>query len=93
MRTVEISVTADHIDRGTQCCTTRCPVALAIRDTLHPLSVDVQDDLIHFGVSGGKYVFVHTPEEAGYFVDEFDDGLPVQPFTFILEVPDEVTAA
>lgn len=91
MRTVQISVTADHITRGARCDSVRCPVALAIKDALH-LSVDVQEDLINFGIPTGMFSPVATPQEAGHFVDEFDDGLPVQPFTFTLEVPDEVAA-
>lgn len=90
MRTVEITVTAEHIAAGKQCDCVKCPVALAIKDALHPLSIDVQSDLINFGLPGGRYSPVHPPEEVSYFVDEFDDGLPVEPFTFTLELPDEV---
>lgn len=90
MRTVKISVTAEHINAGEQRDCADCPVALAIKDTLHPLSIEITDDFIHFGLPGGRYSPVHTPENVSYFVDKFDDGQPVQPFTFTLELPDEV---
>ena len=93
MRTVEITVTAAHIARGKRCTSTACPVALAIKETLHPLSVNVQSEVINFGVPGGKFSPVRPPAEAAYFVDEFDDGIPVKPFTFTLDVPDAVVAA
>lgn len=93
MKAVEISVTAEHINTGEQCSSDSDAVALAIMEALHPLSIDVTAEFIHFGLPGGRYSPVVTPEEVSYWVDEFDDGLPVQPFTFTLEVPDEVTAA
>lgn len=93
MNALEITVTADHIARGARCTSDACPVALAIKETLHPLSVDVQVEVINFGVPGGKFAPVVPPDEVACFVDEFDDGLPVQPFTFTLEVPDAAGVA
>ena len=93
MRAVEVTVTARHIDEGVPCTTTRCPVALAIMETVRPVRVDVQAGVINFGTGPGQYTAVVPPDEVTWFVDEFDDLLPVEPFTFTLEVPDMLLPA
>jgi hypothetical protein len=89
MRTVEVSVTSAHIGQGIRRDGFRCPVALAITEVTGDLDVEVEEDNIGFWVDG-RFEYVRTPEEVAFFADEFDDGLPVQPFTFTLEVPDAV---
>ena len=54
MSPVEITVTAEHIAAGKQCDCVKCPVALAIMAALRPLSIDVQADIINFGLPGGR---------------------------------------
>lgn len=77
----EIRVTQDHIDRGggTQPCF-HCPIALAARDAGFQ-DVAVHHRYIHYASKGGDK-FVRLPDEAMFFIQHFDKGWPVQPFSF-----------
>ena len=87
MRTVEISVTAKDITEGDAEECTSCPIALAAarkfpdrRVRVYPLSIVL--------AAIGTYSRYMLPAEAIRFVDDFDNGHSVQPFTFQLEVPE-----
>jgi hypothetical protein len=94
MRTAEFTVTPAHISAGVPGSSTHCPVALAIGEVIHPRRVQVDGAFIHYYRIPGVFepVTVTTPEDVSIFVDEFDDGLPVEPFTFTVEVPGMVLA-
>ena len=76
---MKINVTLKHISEGKPNCAPWCPIALAIQEaTGLPGSVGCT---IYF-VDNRAYM---SSPEMKQFVDRFDRGLPVEPFTF--EVP------
>mgnify|MGYP001615771476 CR=1 FL=1 len=82
MKTVRVSVTKRDIAEGVPLDTQMCPVAIAIRRTTGVFVVDVTDYQFQFD-SGN----VDLPKRVARFVDAFDFGDKVRPFTFTLRVP------
>ena len=80
---IEVSVTADDIKHGEINNCYRCPIARALQRCgfERPIVDGVQ---ICLGVGMAE---IDTPAEANEFIKRFDDGLPVQPFEFALEIP------
>lgn len=101
-RTVTVEVTAEDIAKGRPNRCGECPVALALRRaTGQKLYVNDQGEW-HDDENGGEYsenFVVSTsldtrehgapslPEDAQAFVRRIDAGLPVEPFTFTVELP------
>lgn len=83
---IKVNVTQEHINRGIRFKPCLCPVALAIKSAMQQ-SVVVG---IYEAVVGTTNVYL--PIEVTRFINEFDLDLPtnVQPFSFNLEIPDEV---
>jgi hypothetical protein len=82
-----INVTQEHINKGVQVKCTKCPVALAIQDVCKPKSE------VHVGV----YILIgglcaDTPASAIRFIKEFDVFGTGRPFSFDLDIPDELLA-
>lgn len=81
--TIKISVTQDHINNGARLHCSECPIALAALDVLPEDSqVSVFPTLrVYFPgyVRGTPY---ELPETALTFIETFDFGAPVSPFTF-----------
>lgn len=97
MKSVEVKVTQEHIDRGKRRDCAKCPVTLAADELVKP---DV-----HL-TTGKTYIYWCDPwidrtgdlevQEAvlpaaaiGFIVD-FDMGTWVAPFTFTIELPEEI---
>lgn len=78
---ITVTVTQAHIDKGVARECTRCPIALAMIDAgiAEPWVDEVTVCVGAFGVD--------LPAEAVAFVETFDNGDPVQPFAFELEIP------
>lgn len=78
---MKIAVTQAHIDAGEKQQCYRCPIALAIKDAVPLLAVEVA---IHEARIGGVYCFL--PHEARQFIRAFDEYgcLFVRPFEFDL---------
>ena len=86
---VTINVTQEHIDRGKAGDCMRCPIALGIVASLPgAVAADVayMFDAVTVGadveMSDGSITYLTLPPEAGRFMTTFDDGGPVEPFTF-----------
>lgn len=62
---------------------TKCPIALALRE-LFGQHVSVGPE--HCTISS-RSISASLPKEAIKFLEDFDDGKPVQPFSFELELP------
>lgn len=84
--TVTVTVTREHIDQGEQRSCSNCPIALAF-DAAIP-------DALDSSVTGGyasvwtdlrRVVTYELPIEAREFIQDFDEGSPVSPFTFEAE--------
>lgn len=77
-----IEVTQEDIDAGIKKNCTKCPIALAVQRAFKNSSLEI----------GGLSVYqdchkvCEMPYEARVFVQCFDDGKPVNPFTFELHI-------
>lgn len=85
MTTLTVDVTQDDIDNGEPVNGNHCAVALAlIRAT--------GDPYVSCGIAtaswyvGGDVKYVCLPTKATDFIDAFDEGEPVEPFSFEVEV-------
>lgn len=76
---ITVSVTQENIDKGVARACTFCPIALALRDL---------GDRYSYIVNGRSLYNIHhervayLPLEASWFVQDFDAGRHVDPFTF-----------
>lgn len=86
----KIRVTEEHIANGIRSNTESCPVALAILDATgwNKGDVDVGGETID-RVEGmfpnWNFTHYHCPKKVQKFVDRFDEGKPVRPFSFVLK--------
>jgi hypothetical protein len=88
---ITISVSADDIARGLPELSDACPIWHAARRT--PLRVvHVFSDRVSVRYERGHLCQVRLPQEARWFVGNFDTGHDVKPFEFDLDVPDELLA-
>ena len=87
--TLDISVTQFHIDNGKRNVCSQCPIALALLDKLH--SIGLKNLWIkvwqvayfnHDSTEGVAEFVYHMPERAIDFIEAFDNGNHVEPFTF-----------
>lgn len=78
-----INVTAKHIAEGLKGDACWCPIARAIRDQV-PSEEEVYVFPAGVSVAGGTTML---PDEALRFVQDFDAGLSVEPFSFALDIP------
>jgi hypothetical protein len=95
--TVTIDVTAKDIEKGYQGSCTACPVALAVMRHLKPGLFPSVGSAVRIHMFG-DYVghcrgFALTPLVAISFMGDFDAGIKVSPFSFTLDLPEEVLAA
>jgi hypothetical protein len=80
---VVITVTESHIKRGKIQDSNSCPVALALRSKKYR-AVNVDDDSINFVNRSGRDVELDTPKKVSTFIERFDSGKKVKPFSFKL---------
>lgn len=84
----QITVTKRNITSGVCADDRRCPIARAInRKTVAKASV--RFGTVRFSNTGPNY---KLPKKAEHFHDEFDLGIPVAPFNFMLSLPAELWA-
>jgi hypothetical protein len=95
MTKATINVTDKHIRRGVRGTPNLCPIAIATREALQApracvcvFSIDLIDE------NGSFYASTPTPMEGWRFIEDFDAGRPVKPFsfeaTFFPYDPDEI---
>jgi hypothetical protein len=84
-----INVTAEHIANGKRGECEFCPVALAFQAALDLGPFASIDVLIGCATitTGGRSIAVSLPEDADQFIVNFDDGEPVEPFSFTVDYP------
>lgn len=78
---MRVDVTAEDIEKGKRRDASQCPVALALSRTAGGLWF-VSDDAWESGTGLER----DLPNEVHQFIDDFDAGLPAEPFSF--EFPD-----
>lgn len=81
---MKISVKQEHIERGEREEPYACPVALAMRESL---GKKVYVDRLEFLINGS--VVAKLPKSCARFIETFDRGLPVKPFSFRIKEPRE----
>jgi hypothetical protein len=85
-----VSVTAGHIAKGERDSCRFCPVARAISEALPGIELVAVDSAhVTFGHPAGWYGWrqIDLPDSATRFIEAFDLGDPVEPFTFELDYP------
>jgi hypothetical protein len=92
-KTVRVEVTAEDIKHGAMSDCENCPVAWAfIRATgLDHFKVSVDEITITWPFSDRKEA-IELPESVSEWISAFDDGKPVSPISFDLDVPAEALA-
>lgn len=86
MPLIEINVTEADIKDGKRKCAELCPVARAL-EAATGRQWEVTE---RSAVCWGNWAKVKLPLKVWNFVKEFDDGYPVRPFNFYVEVPDSL---
>lgn len=91
---MKITVTQSHIDEAerdlndsSNICS-KCVIAKAIRD--HFPNAEIGYLKAHLKIKKGQRNVVRLPAAARDAIRRFDAGIPVSPFTFELDVPEEV---
>lgn len=74
---MEVKVTQEHIDKGKQGSSIKCPIAIALEEMGHIACVSRLSVLV---MNRNFYL----PFIASEFVKDFDAGRPVKPFSFVL---------
>ena len=88
MRRVTVEVTAEDIAKGLRRNACGCPVALAAQRACPVFEGKLRVIRIGmtFGIGTRGINDVILPDDAADFVRSFDDGRPVKPFTFTVEL-------
>ena len=82
---MRVKVTQDHIDRGLRSHTRCCPLALALQSATGNIYICVGSSLVWDTNKPGE-IYGHISTRAEHFVEDFDNGEPVVPFEFELEM-------
>lgn len=83
--TITVDVTQQDIDCGYPSSGLTCPVALALKRIRPSEAGWVCAGPLELHIGGQKW---ETPDEVFQFMDNFDKGKAVKPFSFTLEVED-----
>ena len=98
MKTVTVHVTPDHINRGRRHQSQECPLALALGDAtgcrasvgLSSFGLYRPDPLVPELLGDPVVSQAQLPPAAQGFPAAFDQGREVEPFSFELELPDDL---
>lgn len=82
---MKVTVTQDHINRGTREKCRSCPIALAINDVPNFSGAFVGTELASFMHRYGGAQIKSLPNSAKIFISQFDQGAHVEPFEFELD--------
>jgi hypothetical protein len=94
--TIRVEVTAEDINRGEPGSCKHCPIALAMDRALAAIGIDVRSWVILPYVRLGPKsanTYAVLPPAALVFAKHFDGEWDVEPFSFDLELPDELSPA
>jgi len=86
MRRVTVEVTAEDIAAGEHFACDRCPIAIAVKRCSGEPFASVTHYRIRLSPDGDSRV-AKPPAAVGDFIWAFDQGHPVQPFSFEVELP------
>jgi hypothetical protein len=84
---VTINVTEEDIKQGEKQHCSRCPVALALRRVAKG-----EPAVIGYSIIFSKDIEIETPDDVVEWIMDFDDddGCDVSPFSFEMDLPEEV---
>lgn len=85
---IRVHVTKKHIADGWTYKSTRCPIALALRELFPEERIMVCDHYMRFenDQDPDDPIFLRLPVEVHHFIFNFDDGRTVEPFSFNLPI-------
>lgn len=85
---LHVSVTQTHIDSGIRQNPWQCPVARAIKDALHDPDLEVSVATRHVTLYRSDIVVWRNDfqEDIIKWIAHFDQGLPISPFEFDLDI-------
>lgn len=84
-----IVISQKDIESGIRMHRCECPIALAIKRHLDwRTNVAVATSRVTFEISPYRGDKINLPEEAKEFIRHFDDGKNVNPFYFLLDIPE-----
>ena len=79
-----VKVMQRHIDKGIGGDCGKCPIALALLDVgFTHVDVDTNNIMINYK---DKTYYIDLPDEAVEFIERFDNELPVNPFSFSIDL-------
>ncbi len=82
-----ITVTTADIANGAKGFASTCPVALALSRETRRYCLVAQDEITVYDESHKASSRMTTPELVVAFINNFDGGRVVEPFTFELDIP------
>ena len=85
MTAVTVTVTEGHITEGVRGSCSHCPVALALDDAFPDATAYANGATFDLWFHAGDAMRFDLPAEAESFILAFDDGDPVEPFTFTVD--------
>jgi hypothetical protein len=90
-RTIRISVTPDHIDRGVRGLPVLCPVGLATMEVLGARWTVTCRRLYRWPVDGVPQPPIPLPSGVGKRIYDYDRGAAMTPFAFEITIPEPET--
>lgn len=91
MKTI-ITVKQEHINEGKFRSPYSCPIAKALKEK-QILFHGVTQEGIDFTTSFADDTRVALPDEAIQFINDFDEHIPVKPFEFEINIPEQYLKA
>jgi hypothetical protein len=88
MKKIKIEVTRQDIDKGEKGSCDNCAVARAVNRHIDGLGGVESDGTIWYYNEGIHEI--PTSKKVARFIDRFDEGKDVKPFTFTLNAPDDI---
>jgi len=91
---ITVKITECHIATGLRRSSSCCPVALAVKSLLkQECFVSVHSKSVGFYDTVSQPVVSVLPGQAHEFILAFDENMEVEPFSFDLEIPDNMIKA
>lgn len=95
LREVQVNVTQEHINKGARRTCSGCPIARALAALIGD-EYRVSVNGTSFDVTRGArwhenvWAFGYLKRPVADFVEDFDEGRPVGPFSFAVLLPEEI---
>lgn len=84
MKTINVTVTKEHIQKGVRCMSNACPIALALRDACGISRISIYRTI---KIDGAKVA--EAPKNVYRRIKRYDNGTNMKPFTFTFEIEEK----